>query len=36
LRTIGLARATLHLHWKAAAYNLRRLCTLMEVGPQPF
>jgi hypothetical protein len=23
-------------HWKAAAYNLRRLCTLIEVGPQPF
>ncbi|SCC95929.1 transposase [Thiomonas sp. X19] len=36
LRSIGLDRATLHLHWKAAAYNLRRLCTLMEVGPQPF
>ena len=36
LRSIGLDRATLHLHWKAATYNLRRLCTLMEVGPQPF
>ena len=36
LRSIGLARATLHLHWKAAAYNLRRLCSLMEVGPAPF
>ena len=36
LRSIGLDRATLHLHWKAAAYNLRRLCSLMEVGPQPF
>ncbi|MHB1670201.1 transposase, partial [Thiomonas sp.] len=36
LRAIGLDRATLHLHWKVAAYNLRRLCTLMEVGPQPF
>ena len=29
LRSIGLARATLHLNWKAAAYNLRRLCSLM-------
>lgn len=36
LRSIGLDRATLHLHWKAATYNLRRLCTLMDVGPQPF
>ncbi|WP_425117336.1 transposase [Burkholderia ambifaria] len=36
LRSIGLARATLHLNWKAAAYNLRRLCSLMEVGPRPF
>ncbi len=36
LRSIGLARATLHLNWKTAAYNLRRLCTLMKVGPQPF
>ena len=36
LRSIGLARATLHLNWKAATYNLRRLCTLMEVGPKPF
>lgn len=36
LRSIGLARATLHLNWKAATYNLRRLCSLMEVGPTPF
>ena len=36
LRSIGLARATLHLNWKAATYNLRRLCSLMEVGPAPF
>lgn len=36
LRSIGLARATLHLNWKAAAYNLRRLCSLKEVGPAPF
>ncbi|OIQ83906.1 transposase DDE domain protein [mine drainage metagenome] len=36
LRSIGLDRATLHLNWKAATYNLRRLCSLMEVGPAPF
>lgn len=30
LRSIGLARATLHLNWKAATYNLRRLCYLKE------
>ena len=36
LRSIGLARATLHLNWKAAVYNLRRLCTLMDVGPAAF
>lgn len=36
LRSIGLARATLHLNWKAATYNLRRLCSLIAVGPQPF
>ena len=36
LRSIGLARATLHLNSKAATYNLRRLCSLMEVGPTPF
>ena len=36
LRSIGLARATLHLNWKAATYNLRRLCSLMEAGPTPF
>jgi IS5 family transposase len=28
LRCIGLARATLQLNWKTAAYNLRRLCSL--------
>ncbi|KVZ45756.1 hypothetical protein WK57_16930 [Burkholderia ubonensis] len=32
-RSIGLARARLHLNWKAAMYNLRRLCSLREVGP---
>ena len=36
LRSIGLARATLHLNWKAATYNLRRLCSLKEAGPTPF
>lgn len=36
LRSIGWARATLHLHWKAAAYNLRRLCWLREVALRPF
>jgi len=30
LRSIGLARATLHLNWKVAAYNLQRLCYLKE------
>jgi IS5 family transposase len=35
LRSIGLARATLHLNWKAATYNLRRLCSLMAMGAQP-
>lgn len=29
-RTIGLPRANLQLHWKAASYNLRRLVWLME------
>ncbi len=36
LRSIGLARATLHLNWKAATYNLRRLCSLKEVGAAAF
>jgi len=36
LRTIGLARANLQLHWKAAAYNLRRLCSLIEGGVPAF
>lgn len=30
LRSIGLARATLHLNWKVAAYNLQRLVDLKE------
>jgi IS5 family transposase len=36
LRSIGLARATLHLNWKAAAYNLRRLCYLKEARIEAF
>ena len=32
LRCIGLVRATLLLDWKAALYNLRRLCTLKTLG----
>ena len=36
LRTIGLARANLQLHWKAAAYNLRRLCSLKACGVPAF
>jgi IS5 family transposase len=36
LRSIGLARATLHLNWKAAAYNLRRFCYLKEANFSAF
>jgi len=36
LRTIGLARANLQLHWKATTYNLRRLCSLKECGVTAF
>jgi IS5 family transposase len=36
LRSIGLARATLQLNWKAAAYNLRRLCYLKEAKISAF
>jgi hypothetical protein len=32
LRSIGLARATLHLNWKSAAYNLQRFSYLKEAG----
>ncbi|SMF23585.1 Transposase and inactivated derivatives, IS5 family [Pseudogulbenkiania subflava DSM 22618] len=32
LRSIGLASATLHLNWKVASYNLRRLCFLKTAG----
>lgn len=36
LRTIGLARANLQLHWKATTDNLRRLCSLKECGVTAF
>lgn len=36
LRCIGLDRATLLLNWKAATYNLRRLCTLKTAGVVAF
>ena len=36
LRSIGLARATLHLNWNAAAYNLKRLCYLKEAHINAF
>lgn len=36
LRTVGLTRANLQLHWKSAAYNLRRLCSLIEGGVTAF
>jgi IS5 family transposase len=36
LRSIGLARATLHLHWKVAAYNLQRLVYLKEARVEAF
>jgi IS5 family transposase len=36
LRCIGLARAELILNWKAAAYNLRRLCSLKMGGVAAF
>lgn len=32
LRSIGLARATLHLNLKAATRNLRRFVNLKEAG----
>jgi len=32
LRSIGLARATLHRNWKAASYNLRHFAYLKEAG----
>lgn len=36
LRTIGLARATLQLNWKVAAYNLRRLVYLKKARVEAF
>jgi len=36
LRLIGLVRATLHLNWKAATYNLRRYVYLKEAGVVAF
>ncbi|WP_035374017.1 transposase, partial [Pseudoduganella violaceinigra] len=36
LRSIGLARATLNLNWKVAAYNLRRLSYLREANAVAF
>jgi len=35
-RCIGIARATLLLNWKAATYNLRRLCSLKTCGVAAF
>jgi IS5 family transposase len=35
VRTVGLARATLQLNLKAAAYNIRRLCSLKTCGIRP-
>ena len=36
LRSIGLRRATLHLNWKVAAYNLQRLVYLKEAESRRF
>jgi IS5 family transposase len=36
LRSIGLARATLHLNWKVAAYNLQRFVYLKEARIEAF
>jgi len=35
LRSIGLDRATLNLNWKAASYNMRRICYLKTAGIAP-
>jgi IS5 family transposase len=36
LRSSGFTRATLHLHWKAATYNLKLLCYLKEARIEAF
>lgn len=36
MRSIGLARATPHLNWNAAAYNLQRLCYLKQAQIEAF
>ena len=36
LCSIGLVRATLHLNWKDAVYNLRRLAYLKEAKVKAF
>lgn len=36
VRLIDLPRATLHLHWKVAAYKLQRLVYLKEAGIEAF
>jgi len=35
VRSIGLDRATLHLNWKVATYNMRRMCYLKTAGVAP-
>ena len=36
LRSIGPGRATLHLNWKVAVYNLQRLVYLREAKVEAF
>jgi len=35
VRGIGLGRATLHLNWKVATYNMRRMCYLKTAAVTP-
>lgn len=35
IRSIGLRRATLHLNWKVATYNMRRMCYLEKAAVAP-
>jgi len=35
IRSIGLRRATLHLNWKVATYNMRRMCCLKTAKIAP-